>query len=69
MDKMWQMYIHSGIGLPEMSFNEFKAKVLKSPPQENQSQHQPNSYSMTNEQVDETLKKSRGILRGFSMKD
>lgn len=55
--KLWTMYIHS---MSDKSFIDWK-KELFSPKQK-----KPDTYSMTDEQVDATLANSRGILKSFS---
>lgn len=61
-DKLFNMYVHS---MPDKSFNDWKASVLNSAPQE--ANHQQNSYAMTDAQVNKQLEKSRNILKRFKV--
>ena len=53
--KWWTMYIHS---MSDKSFIEWKKEMME--------QKKPESYSMTNEQVESTIQDSKGILQRIS---
>lgn len=53
--KLWTMYIHS---MSDKSFIEWKKGLME--------QKQPESYSMTNEQVAAQIEDSKGILKKIS---
>ena len=53
--KLWTMYIHS---MSDKSFIDWKKGLME--------QKKPESYSMTNEQVESTIQDSKGILQRIS---
>lgn len=55
--KLWTMYIHS---MSDKSFIDWKKEIFSS------KQKKPETYSMTDAQVEATLANSRGILKSFS---
>lgn len=57
--KFWDMYIHS---FSDKSFNDWKAEVIKN----SNNKKQPESLSMSSDQVDDVIEKSRSILNGFN---
>lgn len=56
--RWWTMYIHS---MSDKSFEEWKEEVI-----ERSKENEPESYSMTNEQVESTIQDSKGILQRIS---
>ena len=64
-DRLWQMYIHS---YSDKSFNVWKDEVMNGQPQQQEpSQNNSNSLSMTDEQVQNQLNNARGILNRMKM--
>lgn len=53
--KLWTLYIHS---MSDKSFIEWKKGLME--------QKEPESYSMTNEQVEATKQDAKGILKRIS---
>lgn len=53
--KWWTMYVHS---MSDKSFIEWKKELME--------QKKPESYSMTNEQVEATKQDAKGILQRIS---
>lgn len=58
--RWWTMYIHSMSG---KSFEKWKKEVI-----EHSKENEPESYSMTNEQVESTIQDTKGILQRISPK-
>ena len=58
--KLWTMYIHS---MSDKSFIDWKKGLI-----ERSKENEPESYSMTNEQVEATIKDTKGILQRISPK-
>ena len=54
-DRLWTWYVHS---MSEKSFIDWKKELME--------QKKPESYSMTNEQVESTIQDSKGILQRIS---
>lgn len=64
-DKLWQMYIHS---YSDKSFIEWKNEMMNGQPQNQEPSHKSGySLSMTDEEVENQLEKSRSILKGMKM--
>lgn len=57
--KIWDLYLHS---MTDKSFFDFKNDLMQSTSQ------QPQSYKMTNAQVEQTINRSRQILKNSKIK-
>lgn len=58
-DRLWIAYVHS---MADVSFGEWKRNLFE----RNETESEPATLSMTNEQVEETMQNARGILKRFS---
>ena len=58
-DRLWIAYVHS---MADVSFGEWKRNLFE----RNETESEPVTLSMTNEQVEETMQNARGILKRFS---
>ncbi len=58
--KWWTMYVHS---MSDKSFEMWKREVL-----ERSVKKEPETYSMTDEQVEATKQEAKGILKKISLK-
>lgn len=56
-DRLWIAYVHS---MPEMSFSKWKEELLQN------GEKEPETLSMTDEQVESAKQQARGILKSFS---
>lgn len=56
--KWWTLYVHS---MSDKSFEKWKREVI-----EHSKENEPESYSMTNEQVEATKQDAKGILKRIS---